>query len=134
MSTRNVLLLTLQFFLLILPAVSSAHQEDSHSQLHVNVKSFGAKGDGVADDTKAIQKALDQGGRLGKSVFFQAGTYRITNPLRVKSFTTLIGIGVSSTLKSTGHHILESSVPEGSYIERLYIFGLIFDSKIFTFV
>jgi polygalacturonase len=41
----------------------------------LNVKSYGAKGDGVTDDTAAIQAALDAG--AGKSVFFPAGTYMI---------------------------------------------------------
>lgn len=40
----------------------------------VNVMDFGAKGDGIADDTQAIQTAIDQGG----SVYFPPGTYRVT--------------------------------------------------------
>lgn len=68
-----------------------------------NVKSFGAAGDGVADDTIAIQKALlnasysetfalicTMGGSFGcgwggegafNEVYFPAGTYKITRPL-----------------------------------------------------
>ena len=68
-----------------------------------NVKSFGAAGDGVADDTVAIQKALlnasysenfalisTMGGSFGcgwggegafNEVYFPAGTYKITRPL-----------------------------------------------------
>lgn len=52
----------------------------------VNVKSqYGAKGDGVADDTEAIQQAISsvvhhpQGGP--RIVFFPAGTYLISRPL-----------------------------------------------------
>lgn len=40
----------------------------------VNVMDFGATGDGVTDDTKAVQTAIDQGG----SVYFPPGTYRVT--------------------------------------------------------
>ena len=53
----------------------------------LNVKDFGAAGDGVHDDTAAIQSALDflpAGGRL----IFPAGTY-LSLPLRLKSHATL---------------------------------------------
>ncbi len=42
-----------------------------------SVKDFGAKGDGVTDDTNAIQAALDAGG----DVYFPAGRYKVTAPL-----------------------------------------------------
>ena len=42
-----------------------------------------AAGDGIADDTAAIQKALD-GVRDGVTVYLPAGTYRITETLAVK--------------------------------------------------
>jgi hypothetical protein len=41
----------------------------------VNVKDFGAKGDGVTDDTAAIQSALNSS--FGKTVFIPSGTYLI---------------------------------------------------------
>jgi polygalacturonase len=45
-------------------------------EINLNVKHFGAKGDGKTDDTKAIQIALDAGIRL-----FPAGVYLIKRPL-----------------------------------------------------
>lgn len=43
----------------------------------VNVKSFGAVGDGVADDTQAIQNAIDALSSTGRTIYFPAGTYRV---------------------------------------------------------
>jgi hypothetical protein len=47
----------------------------------VSVTDFGAKGDGSADDTRAIQAALDS----GKNVVIPEGTFRITNALEPKA-------------------------------------------------
>jgi hypothetical protein len=41
-----------------------------------------AKGDGIADDTAAIQKALDDHPNVGAIIYLPAGTYRITDTLR----------------------------------------------------
>ncbi|TWI45746.1 pectate lyase-like protein [Pseudomonas duriflava] len=40
----------------------------------ISVKDYGAKGDGITDDTTAIQAALN----IGKAVFFPEGDYRVT--------------------------------------------------------
>lgn len=61
----------------------------------VNVKWFGAKGDGLTDDTTAIQTALT----LYDDVFVPKGTY-LVNSLNFKSNNTLRGDGKSAILKA----------------------------------
>lgn len=62
----------------------------------LSVKDFGAVGDGTANDTTAIQAALTQG--TGRTVYFPAGTYRISTTLVVKTNTTLLGDGMGKSI------------------------------------
>ncbi|KAF1850325.1 glycoside hydrolase family 55 protein [Cucurbitaria berberidis CBS 394.84] len=55
----------------------------------VNIKNFGARGDGVSDDTSAIQSALNA--NVGKIIHVDAGTYIITRTVFVPSGTKLVG-------------------------------------------
>jgi hypothetical protein len=43
---------------------------------------YSAKGDGTTDDTKAIQKALDDHPNSGAIIYLPKGTYRVTDTLR----------------------------------------------------
>ncbi|MCU7827153.1 glycoside hydrolase family 55 protein [Kitasatospora sp. DSM 101779] len=57
-------------------------------------------GDGVADDTVAIQTAVDRGDPV---VRLPARTYKITAPFRLRSSLTLVGDGMASTaINQTG--------------------------------
>lgn len=58
----------------------------------VSVKDFGAVGDGVTDDTAAIQAALNFGASNNKSVFFPDGTFKINTGL-----TTSPGCGIAAS-------------------------------------
>lgn len=51
----------------------------------INIKDFGATGNGITDDTAYIQQAFDQGGEI----YIPNGDYRITKTLLVKSNTTI---------------------------------------------
>ena len=53
----------------------------------VSVKDFGAVGDGVADDTAAIQAAMD----AAQNIYFPTGTYNITSPLYLDTRKHLYG-------------------------------------------
>lgn len=71
-----------------------------------NVKDFGAIGDGIADDTVAIQAALNAvpdgtesgfGTPRGGEVRMPPGYYRVTGTLTLKARTRLIGAGSEAT-------------------------------------
>jgi hypothetical protein len=57
----------------------------------VNAKAppYDAKGDGRADDTEALQRAIDE----NEVVFLPKGCYRLTRTLELKPRTKLIGVG-----------------------------------------
>lgn len=68
----------------------------------LNVKDFGAIGDGVADDTQAIQDALDAVPVGGRAVYMPAGRYKVTSTLRIeKDGTTLYGDGPANRVGAT---------------------------------
>lgn len=70
----------------------------------LNVKTaYGAKGDGTADDTAAVQAAITAAGAgAGGTVYFPAGTYKISAALTMASYVTLAGDGDNaSVIKQT---------------------------------
>lgn len=69
----------------------------------LNVKSFGAIGNGVHDDTAAIQTALNIANlRGGGVVYLPAGTYKLSSALTLYSNITMYGDGVAlSVLQQT---------------------------------
>lgn len=58
-----------------------------------NLQSLGAKGDGVIDDTRALQDAIDK----YATIYLPQGQYRITETLKLKSNTVLIGLNPIAT-------------------------------------
>ncbi|WP_162309282.1 glycosyl hydrolase family 28-related protein [Cohnella abietis] len=63
---------------------SDNKNEVSNYAGEINVKDYGAKGDNVADDTRAIQAALDALAEEGAAVlYFPPSIYKITSPLIV---------------------------------------------------
>jgi hypothetical protein len=52
---------------------------------------FGAVGDGVADDTAAIQAAVNGGGAVGRTIFIPAKTYKIAGTIEIPSNRKICG-------------------------------------------
>lgn len=89
-----------------------------------NVKDYGAKGDGVTDDTDAINRAISDGNRCGRGcngttttpglVYIPSGTYIVSKPVVMLYYTQLIGDASSlPTIKASpgfkGMAVLDSN-------------------------
>lgn len=59
----------------------------------VNVRSLGAKGDGEADDTASLKKAIAE----HRTLYFPTGHYRVTEPIVLRPDTVLIGLNPITT-------------------------------------
>lgn len=58
----------------------------------VNVREFGAKGDGITDDSVAIQAAYDSfPASYNRHLYFPPGTYLLSRPLRLLRYFSLSG-------------------------------------------
>lgn len=72
---------------------------------YVSLADFGARGDGVSDDTKALQSAIDQlylnvdqnDPRSRRTLKFPAGTYLVTGTIYIPPYASIEGEGSSST-------------------------------------
>lgn len=73
----------------------------------VTPQDYGAYGDGIADDTAAINQALDE----NKAVFLPPGTYRTTAPIVVKYGRTLFGVGDDSCIQAREQPYDANEVP-----------------------
>jgi sugar lactone lactonase YvrE len=71
------------------PAIRDLPARDSW----VNLLTLGVKGDGVTDDTAAIQKAIDE----HTTIYVPMGRYLVSDTIRLKSDTVLIGLHPSRT-------------------------------------
>lgn len=96
----------------------------------VSVKDFGAVGDGVADDTAAIQAALNAG---MARVVVPAGMYRVTAKLIVPSNITLSGDGVASVIRlgnAANTYMFENSGHTGGSNENITFENLCLDGNV----
>ncbi len=84
----------------------------------LSVKDYGAKGDGVTDDTAAINGALQQ----SLSVFVPRGTYRISGTIIVPNYCTFYGAGSGTILQQYA----DLDIISGG--EESHIYGLVIDA------
>ena len=86
-----------------------------------SVLDFGATGDGTTDDTDAINRALFQlfcretNTTVRRSLYFPAGTYRITQSIKVPPYAQLWGDGPNSAILEMD---VSSDSSYGTYVMR----------------
>ena len=83
----------------------------------ISVKDYGAVGDGVTDDTEAMERAFADAARLQVSLYVPSGTYIIRRPLTIKSGMEIYGDGANSIIKKTpaAWHKLTDKINKGVY-------------------
>jgi hypothetical protein len=104
-----------------LQAGTSAVPRTAQAKLRetVSVKDFGAVGDGVADDTAALQAAIDAAS--GKTLFINAGTY-VTRQLNLVSDLT-IAFDPSAVLQASVGYTATECVMRLTSISNVTIHG-----------
>ena len=93
------------------------------------VTDFGATGDGVTDDTDAINRALFQlycrqtNTQIRRSLFFPAGTYLITNTINIPPFAQLYGDGPNSSIIKFSVENWSNAIPYDPGVLVYYVPG-----------
>ena len=91
----------------------------------INVSWFGAKGDGVTDDTEAIQKAI----KKANVIILGEKTYRLTNVLEIFSNKNILGNRTTLYSEQQTKGIMSCGKFNGEYISNVKIDNIIFKNK-----
>lgn len=122
---------------LVREEINSVNSQLAHIENHlvtINVRNFGAIGDGVTDDTQAIQNAINSLDEYGGTIVFPKGEYIISG-VKLKSDISIVGesgfqsfgyssINATVKIKSTGSYIFDIS---GCKTVKLQ--GILFDGN-----
>ena len=71
--------------------INTNYRSSNGAVISANIMDFGAKADGVNDDTAALKTAIAATKEMGGSVYLPAGTYKLTENIILPSAMQLIG-------------------------------------------
>lgn len=91
---------------LLVPRAAGAATGQVDDTGDADIRAFGAVGDGVADDTAAIQAAID----ASQGVYFPTGVYRCTATIRLRNGSRLVGEASGSNPGLPGSQLNFSSL------------------------
>ncbi|MFL6601838.1 MAG: glycosyl hydrolase family 28-related protein [Steroidobacteraceae bacterium] len=93
----------------------------------IDVKAYGAVGNGTTDDTAAIQAAVNAARSLGLTLYFPAGTYKTTSSISVSGYIHMLGDVVLSSIisftQSNQSHFVWTGDMDYSLIENITFQG-----------
>lgn len=78
----------------------------------MSARDAGAKGDGMTDDTKALNAAILQATDEGKILFLDAGFYKVTGTIYVPPGSKIVGEALASVILSAGEYFNDMENPE----------------------
>jgi len=92
---------------------------------NLNVKAFGAVGDGTTDDAPAIQRAIDALSLVGTgTIEFPSGNYLIGTQINYKQNVSLQSIGGATLIRKSG---MTGAIIKSVNIDNVNISGINFD-------
>lgn len=93
-----------------------------------SIKDFGAQGDGVTDDTAAIQNAIYT---CTETLLFPSGVYLVSSPLHLRSGSALVGDTLAVIKLKDGAHTTNWSMffAEGTVTTDISLKNLIIDGN-----
>ena len=95
----------------------------------LRVDDFGASGNNVADDTLAIQSAMNEASATGKTLIFSdSKVYKITSALNMKSNLHISGYGAKLFMASSESQTNMMITTDSEYVENVSIKGLAYES------
>lgn len=115
----------------VVPNIGWVKANTASSSYYINVKDYGAVGDGITNDTTSIQNAIAAIPATGGTVFFPKGTYVVDEALTLTvDNTTILGEGWNSIIKFAGGLTVNTDMISSNGINGISILNIALDGNI----